>query len=1481
MPKKKWIVASAALAAVKGKKKLSDKKKSSFDEYSDSDSSLSSDSKEEHHYRQSGDTNSYHSSSHCCSAGSAELLSDGSESNDYSSSSYGCGTYHRRESLSQSSSSSLSSDKSSVLSSYDSSQLSGFCSELNELPPESAHFPESVSGAELEIDEESESSSKVCKNKRISSYSIKPTATCNSLMHDDEQRRRLLMGGRGKGRRGDLENGECAQPEEEKFSNLLERAKYQKLANHEDFLEEQQENRDAEEKFNALLERVRSQSTTVKSEASSSFVGVGCIIGTNVESTQKQLSETSTASENRDAGGELSYSLKTELLANANSNLRSSVTSIASEESVDSQNDDSSKKSVGSSRFASMMANLKSSNEVHCYVESKPNSSFSNEISTESDDEHIFEAPKIVNERGQSMRCLTSHEVSFASVLSEDSSRGKKIYEDEEEGKRSRFRVRRPSLRQTSRGKCDKSSEIIRGEEQSETGKQSSVEIDINEHSDDESASTASSGEDQNSRPVNNHTRLRYPDDDENSSDEDIEYYGEPAMTILTPITEMGSMESDVETSSHSDESGTDSNDTCPIKAEEKTRRAKQQNECSSNIIEVIKRVRLNDPDLKQINLDNKGLKDIEVAKLLYLLNENSHISHVSLANNKLGDGSAVSLAQVLISSQTITVVCLRGNNIGNRGALALKRVTKFNNTLTHVDLNGNDVDSYVMESLHKSSATFVPLQEVSPHNIIDKEDITGFLENSEEKVDTTERNPCDCLETKITVNAYALIRFYDEKCVVNGNKNQTTFRKHFSFAQKSETKTCDDVALLLAMSLALAVVDSSWLLKGISVGGSPIRSHSLLGDRGRIFVFERLDCSSSTHAPNSNRISKRKASRSLQHMTHCRWKESMLKASKLRKGLLCFNQQNMIKESINCASFSTQTLGKKQKLQQWASSFKKLDPRWQIRKFFNDMSAFGTILNDATQSEAGAIFSVWRPTSADAIAKMMQGNGVGKGLEIKGKSAKKGDLSGYIPFLQIHHEEHKKYIRTLPKGDRTKIFFRSDTMRNRVGEYLGKVAKELTLRVVQAKFLLARAKFGCDPKAILREELNYAAKSLAYELDNPMVVKNDEYAPEMYSIEVSCRVLWEGLVERKDITREPDSKFDSGRASQPAFQDMNFAALRRQNYDEALPVLYQTSDNDPFDARMIVMAYEEEGKVVPVVSDFDCFLIGSKNFFYEDKLAPEQVDLLDWCVSQIEWILDNHTCPESWTTCWLKVLKYAARNGFYPSMPRFGFGDPTSYSLIEASVHRSAKTCGAVRHGPECFNYFFPQDIDEEFLIIFPGDQMWKYVSEKELLSILRKKIYEGFTFPLNPKWLLCDPGWMSLFQELLHSNHTGVKKSIDLWFPPESGLRERIFDINLRYPNGFLSDRHVLNPSLAEEQYERYLILERARRKIRGFIYWRNLLLDVRQRAMSSIDDNCLSTVDEYSFLFHGKKKQLSKANDIEDETLKEIGKVSFFHG
>lgn len=135
-----------------------------------------------------------------------------------------------------------------------------------------------------------------------------------------------------------------------------------------------------------------------------------------------------------------------------------------------------------------------------------------------------------------------------------------------------------------------------------------------------------------------------------------------------------------------------------------------------------------------------------------------------------------------------------------------------------------------------------------------------------------------------------------------------------------------------------------------------------------------------------------------------------------------------------------------------------------------------------------------------------------------------------------------------------------------------------------------------------------------------------------------------------------------------------------------------------------------------------------------------------------------------------------------------YGFGDPKSYSIMKNAVYHLK--AGAVRHGAESFNYQFPQDLDEEFLIVYdnlPGRVTWKYVDVSGLQSFLNEKIDEGFTFPLHVKWILCDENWKVLYDKLMASENKNVIDSLNVWFPPQSGIREKIEAIHKRHPHGF----------------------------------------------------------------------------------------------
>jgi len=70
--------------------------------------------------------------------------------------------------------------------------------------------------------------------------------------------------------------------------------------------------------------------------------------------------------------------------------------------------------------------------------------------------------------------------------------------------------------------------------------------------------------------------------------------------------------------------------------------------------------------------------------------------------------------------------------------------------------------------------------------------------------------------------------------------------------------------------------------------------------------------------------------------------------------------------------------------------------------------------------------FGVFRPTGREALYMMMTGRAKGKALSIKGKSARKGLLAGFVPFLQISEEAHKRRVVTMTADQRCRVFYRN-----------------------------------------------------------------------------------------------------------------------------------------------------------------------------------------------------------------------------------------------------------------------------------------------------------------------------------------------------------------------------------------------------------------------------------------------------------------------
>ena len=104
---------------------------------------------------------------------------------------------------------------------------------------------------------------------------------------------------------------------------------------------------------------------------------------------------------------------------------------------------------------------------------------------------------------------------------------------------------------------------------------------------------------------------------------------------------------------------------------------------------------------------------------------------------------------------------------------------------------------------------------------------------------------------------------------------------------------------------------------------------------------------------------------------------------------------------------------------------------------------------------------------------------------------------------------------------------------------------------------------------------------------------------------------------------------------------------------------MWQHDKENPRNPCSLLVAYEQNGTVLPVASDFDPFLVGSRGLPIVEPLAPKQVEVMHWLVGQLEAVLAAPPQPHSWTSRWLTVLKEASKKGFHPKFRASGSATP------------------------------------------------------------------------------------------------------------------------------------------------------------------------------------------------------------------------------
>jgi hypothetical protein len=188
----------------------------------------------------------------------------------------------------------------------------------------------------------------------------------------------------------------------------------------------------------------------------------------------------------------------------------------------------------------------------------------------------------------------------------------------------------------------------------------------------------------------------------------------------------------------------------------------------------------------------------------------------------------------------------------------------------------------------------------------------------------------------------------------------------------------------------------------------------------------------------------------------------------------------------------------------------------------------FGTRrgLDDLTSAAA-----LWR------FHKRILGSRVARqGLNVKGKSAKKNRLSGFVPFVQIHKDAHKDKVEEPPHWSRFRVYYKSELQRT-------------------------EARAGME--ALKKFWFAWCKRGLGEILDL------NDYA-DMYGLDVPEFLFMDAYVRRADV--RPMVGWETGRDSEPAFMNMNLHTLRGTSSPTV--VLLQHDTLEAMTPRGLLVAY-------------------------------------------------------------------------------------------------------------------------------------------------------------------------------------------------------------------------------------------------------------------------------------------------------------------
>ncbi|XP_050813360.1 leiomodin-3 [Gopherus flavomarginatus] len=105
-----------------------------------------------------------------------------------------------------------------------------------------------------------------------------------------------------------------------------------------------------------------------------------------------------------------------------------------------------------------------------------------------------------------------------------------------------------------------------------------------------------------------------------------------------------------------------------------------------TNLDESLQKVRKNDPDVKELNLNNvENIPKEMLVDFVNAMKKNKHVKTFSLANVGADDNVAFAVANMLRENRSITTLNIDSNFISGKGIIAIMRCLQYNETLTEL----------------------------------------------------------------------------------------------------------------------------------------------------------------------------------------------------------------------------------------------------------------------------------------------------------------------------------------------------------------------------------------------------------------------------------------------------------------------------------------------------------------------------------------------------------------------------------------------------------------------------------------------------------------------------------------------------------------------------------------------------------------------------------------------------------------------------